>query len=392
MEATERRTLALAGWALIWLAVVAAFGLIAAGAIHAELARPGVQVFVGAGKPLGALFNGMITLHGALLSSVPVIVLVSVSLLLIFRNHRRQEAMYWSCGVLILLSGCVFAALASWPLWRAALGLDDWHLVQLWDPVLAISTTVLLSVVAGLIPVGSRFGRWFRLVVVAFCAALIGFVVWAGAFNLSPDNVPAAQSLLPGDSVSVGVYERYEAVLYAHVGNVLLGLAVLALHFCAERWVRDPAWVYGVLAMVLLQVHGMTSKPIHFPGAGIFGTQYEDTQMALLTPHAMGGMMIAFSAYVVAFRWIEAAGYRVTKTVTWLHASVLAVVLFLSIATFAILGSFGMPRRYMDYPESYAGWNLAGAALSGVMIALHICGLWRFYRIVRATNSATAPS
>jgi len=55
------------------------------------------------------------------------------------------------------------------------------------------------------------------------------------------------------------------------------------------------------------------------------------------------------------------------------------------------LGLAGMPRRYIDYPEVYAGWNLVssyGSYLSAIGVAIFLYGVIQaFARKVPATDS-----
>ena len=43
------------------------------------------------------------------------------------------------------------------------------------------------------------------------------------------------------------------------------------------------------------------------------------------------------------------------------------------------LGLSGMPRRYADYPDAYAGWNMVssiGAYISAVGVFIFLYGVW----------------
>jgi cytochrome c oxidase subunit 1 len=59
------------------------------------------------------------------------------------------------------------------------------------------------------------------------------------------------------------------------------------------------------------------------------------------------------------------------------------------------LGLAGMPRRYVDYPDAYHGWNFVssvGSYISGIGVLIFFYGMVRaFIRKERAANNPWGP-
>jgi cytochrome c oxidase subunit 1 len=59
------------------------------------------------------------------------------------------------------------------------------------------------------------------------------------------------------------------------------------------------------------------------------------------------------------------------------------------------LGLAGMPRRYVDYPDAYHGWNMVssfGSYISGIGVLIFFYGMVRaFIRKERAANNPWGP-
>lgn len=382
MQTVSDRSRRLAGWGLIWAAAAFAIGLAAAGIVHGELARPGVQLLSNEGRLVGIPFTVLIAVHGVMISLVPALALIAAGVSLAARRTALAPGAVWvGRGVLTVSVGLVAALLV-----QAAptdlVKVDHGQLVELWRPVLTGLCYLLLAVIVCLLAPSGAIVRWVRGAFVLTCLGALSWLVLSDAFDVF------AVSETSGDDVFQLDHRTFSrvALLLGHRIIGILSLIALILHFLSERWSRDPAWIYGVIGLVLVLVHDVTTAPINVFGGDGFGG-LRDTQAELVPLHGMGGVLITFTAYIVAFRWIEALGCEVSRKVTWLHASLLAVSLFASIAPFALLGMRGMPRRYFDYPEAFSGENAAGAVIGALMIALHV---WGMIRIARAARSRSA--
>ena len=86
-----------------------------------------------------------------------------------------------------------------------------------------------------------------------------------------------------------------------------------------------------------------------------------------------------FAIFAAWYYWFpKIFGYLYNEKIAHLHFWVTFVGVNLLFFPQHFLGLAGMPRRYVDYPEVYAGWNLIssyGSYLSAVGVLIFLYGV-----------------
>jgi cytochrome c oxidase subunit 1 len=103
----------------------------------------------------------------------------------------------------------------------------------------------------------------------------------------------------------------------------------------------------------------------------------------------MGAVFAIFAAWY--FWFPKMTGYMYDDRVGKLHFWVTFVGVNLIFFPQHFLGLSGMPRRYVDYPDAFAGWNLVssiGAYIVGVATLVFLWGIIDAFRKgVRAADN-----
>jgi cytochrome c oxidase subunit 1 len=89
-------------------------------------------------------------------------------------------------------------------------------------------------------------------------------------------------------------------------------------------------------------------------------------------------------------------GYMYSETIAKLHFWVMFIGVNILFFPQHFLGLSGMPRRYVDYPDAFAGWNLIssiGSYIAAFSILIFLYGVVQaFARKVPAGNNPWGPS
>ena len=117
-----------------------------------------------------------------------------------------------------------------------------------------------------------------------------------------------------------------------------------------------------------------------------------DTYYVVAHFHYVMSLGAVFSIFAGFYYWFEKMwGVKYNEFLGATHFWIMFVGVNLVFFPQHFLGLAGMPRRYIDYPDAFAGWNLVssiGSYISGFGVLIFIYGLIdAFVRKQQAANN-----
>ena len=140
--------------------------------------------------------------------------------------------------------------------------------------------------------------------------------------------------------------------------------------------------------ILLFTIGGVTGVILSNAGLDI---SFHDTMYVVGHFHYVLSMGAVFAIFAGFYYWIEKIlGLKYNSNLGMLHFIVFFLGVNLTFMPLHFLGLAGMPRRIMDYPDFYKGWNniaSLGSAISIVSVLIFICLVYDM--LVNGTNSKT---
>ncbi len=220
-------------------------------------------------------------------------------------------------------------------------------------------------------PIFGYLGMVYAMVAIG----VVGFVVWAHHMYTS------------GISVNTQAYFVFATMVIAVPTGVKIFSWIATMWGGSIQFRTPMIWAIGFI--FLFTVGGVTG--VVLANAGV-NRALHDTYYVVAHFHYVLSLGAVFAIFAAWYYWFpKMFGYMYSETIANIHFLLLFVGVNLVFFPQHFLGLAGMPRRYVDYPDVYAGWNFVssiGSYISAFSVLVFLFGVvMAFVRKVPAGNN-----
>ncbi len=211
-------------------------------------------------------------------------------------------------------------------------------------------------------PVFGYLGMAYAMVAIG----AVGFIVWAHHMYTT------------GLSLQTQRYFVFATMVIAVPTGVKI-FSWIATMWGGSITFRTPMiWAIGFI--FLFTVGGVTG--VQLANAGL-DRSMQDTYYVVAHFHYVLSLGAVFAIFAAWYYWFpKMTGYMYSEWIGNLHFWVMFIGVNMVFFPQHFLGLQGMPRRYIDYPDAFAGWNMVssyGSYISAVAVVIFLVGVFEAF-------------